>query len=475
MSFSLELRTLKTGGLPNLSKLVSALGLSDFAGNASLYGSDPVLQSPHRLGEATSYALLLEAIAAATIWQQRAHEFRINIESNIIDSIHALHSTHFLEHSGYPLSVGAETVPTNGLFTCSDGRHIMLESGPPYPKLERGYLDYFDCGNNRESIARQVAKYNSEELQETLSERGLPACIAYRQSEWLQHQQGHILKNTPLIEIEKLSSGYPQGFAGGATHPLSGIKVLDFTHVLAGPRSTRSLANYGADVLHISSPYHRDTVAQNLLVNLGKRSAYLLLHEPKDRATLGELMLKSDVFAFSYRTSVAEKFGITPLDIAKSGRSMIFLSINAYGHSGPWYERPGFDQNAQAATGICVSEGGFTEPRFSPVFYLNDFLTGYLAAAGVMAALLRRANEGGSYHVKLSLARTAMWVQDLGSVDRHAYKNAPPTDNYAAKLRQVRTDCGLITELAPAAKFSNMPVCDLDLLHPFGADPAAWW
>lgn len=472
---SVEKRSLKAGTLAELQSLIDLLNLNQhFGGDATVLGCDPLLRSPHRLAEATAYALLLEGIAAASIWKRRSGEdSSIGIE--LSDAIHALHSTHFLWQSGYPISVGAEYVPTNGIFECKDGRFIMIEAGPPYAKLERGYLNFFDCGNNRDSIARCIANFKAEDLQEKLSALGLPACIAYSPEEWRAHAQGKALLKAPVIEIEKIADGKPIGLTGKAPYPLAGIKVLDFTHVLAGPRSMRSLAQYGAEVLHISSPYHRDTISQNLLVNFGKRSAYLLLSEPDAASRMKELLKSADVLSFSYRPSVAERFGLEPATLAAGSDGIVCLSVNAYGHSGPWTSRPGFDQNAQVATGFAAKEAGSDgRPRFSPVFYLNDFLTAYLASAGVMTALLRRALEGGSYHVKVSLARSAMWVQDLGYINQDVYHSMPEKDIYPVKLRTVKTTCGEIKELVPAGQFSNMPRLDLNDVHPFGADPPEW-
>ena len=468
-------RKLSSRQLGPLAELMASIGLSSACGDALLRGADPCLRSPHHLAEATAYSLLLEAMAVSEIWQHRSGE-RSDCEIDVLDAIHALHSTHFLWQSGYPMSVGAEFVPTNGIYQCRDNRFIMIEAGPPYVKLERGYLNFFDCGNNRESLAREIAKYDAEDLQEKLSAQGLPACIAYSRDEWWSHAQGKILARTPVIEIEKLADSSPRGLTGNkkGQYPLSGIKVLDFTHVLAGPRSMRSLAQYGAEVLHISSPYHRDTVSQNLLVNMGKRNAYLLLTETDKLARMKELARQADVFACSYRPSVAERFGLEPANLVNLNDGIIYLSINAYGHSGPWQGRPGFDQNAQVASGFAATEGGAEKPCFSPVFYLNDLLTGYLASAGVMAALMRRAKEGGSYHVKLSLARTAMWVQDLGYVDEADYSAMPRNDQYPPNLRTVQTVSGEITELAAAVKFTNLPRIELDMAQPFGADPPCW-
>lgn len=474
---TLNKRSLSSAGLPELSNILRVLKLDGFSGDAVIEGADPLLKSPHHLAEATAYALLSEGIAAASIWQHRTGESS-SMAVHLHDAIHALHSTHFLWQSDYSMSVGAEFVPTNGIYRCKDGRYIMIESGPPYIKLERGYLNFFDCGNNRDSIAREIAKYDALDLQEKLSALGLPACVALSKEEWYQHPQGVALAAAPLIEIEKVADGEPIEFQpgpkGGGKYPLDGARVVDFTHVLAGPRSARSLAQYGAEVLHISSPYHRDTVAQNLLVNIGKRNAYLLLTESGALDRMHQLVSDADVFVCSYRPSVMERFNLQVADLCKKHKGLVYVSINAYGHSGPWSKRPGFDHNLQVGTGFAVTEGGAGQPRLSPVFYLNDFLTGYLASAGAMAAILMRAQNGGSYHVKVSLARTAMWVQDLGLIPETAYSGMPDKDEYPTNLHSFQTACGKVTELAPAVVFDKMPRKDLNLLQPFGADRAEW-
>src|SRR5262249_124391 len=156
----------------------ATLGLEGrWSGDAVLHGADPLVRSPHHLGEATAFALLLEGIAASCVWRHRGGG-DVSLALDIVDALHALHSTHFLKQRGYSISGGGEFVPTNGIFACRDGRSIMIEAGPPYAKLERGYLNFFDCGNNREAIARKIAAFDAEDLQEKLSALGLPACIA---------------------------------------------------------------------------------------------------------------------------------------------------------------------------------------------------------------------------------------------------------------------------------------------------------
>lgn len=471
---------LSEGKLQPLRDLISQIGLQNFvSGEVSLDGCDPVLRSPHRLGEAVSYALTLEAVAASALLKFRTGQEN-DIHLNILDAIHHLHSPHFIWQSGYKISLGAESVPTNGIFKCKDNKYILIISGPPYPKLERGYLNFFDCGNNKNSIQRKILEWDSEQLENELSKLGLPCCIANTREEWLRHPQGKMLALDPVIELEKIASGDKVPFNNDAINgntigPLSNIKVLDFTHVLAGPRSTQILAEFGAEVLHISSPYYPDVLAQNLLTNHGKRSAYLDLNKKEDLYKMNNLLVDTDIFANSYRLSVLEKFNLLPHSILNDRKKgIIYLSINTYGHKGPWQYRSGFDHNGQVVSGFAMKEGRSGIPQFSPVFYLTDLLSAYFAAAGMMAALLRRATEGGSYHVKVSLARTAMWVQELGFLENDIFQSAPLNDNYAVKLITENTAYGAFTHLTPPVHFTNMPTIKLIPVVPFGAHDAKW-
>jgi crotonobetainyl-CoA:carnitine CoA-transferase CaiB-like acyl-CoA transferase len=468
-------RSLERGELEPLADLIGQLGLTGhFSGDAVMYGSDPVIRSPHRLGEASCTALLLAGVAGAAIWEIRGGT-PADISMDIIHGLHHLHPTHYVAHSGYPSSVGAEYVAVNGIFQARDGRYVMLEAGPPYQKLLNGYLNFFDCGNSKQSFAREVAGWNAEDLEQALTDAGLPACRAFTREEWLAHSQGRALAGTPPIEIVKIADGDLVPFLDHADSPLAGVRVLDFTHVLAGPRSARTLAEYGAEVLHISSPWFADTLAQHLGVDAGKYDAYLDLRYEKDMAAMRQLAATADVFASTYRPAVNERFGLLPEQLAAaSERGIVYMSASAYGHSGPWKDRPGFDQNAQVASGFAVAEGQGGPPKFSPVFYLADLITGYFAAAGMMAALRRRAVEGGSYQVKLSLARSAMWVQELGLLDAAAQAEVPETDSYPAETVSIDTAYGAVTSLAPPLTFTNLTLPATDRLVPYGADPPSW-
>jgi quercetin dioxygenase-like cupin family protein len=206
--------SLLNGQLGALASLLHLLELSThFKNEATLLGCVPVIRSPHKLGEASATAQLLIGAAGAAIWTARTGE-KTDIEIDIIDALHFLHPTHFVSQAGHSINVGAEFVELNGVFRCKDGGYVMIEAGPPYPKLLKGYLDFFDCGNNKESISREIAKWNAKDLEDALAAAGLPCCRAFSREDWLGQPQGSMLSQAPVIQIEKIANGPRVPFAG---------------------------------------------------------------------------------------------------------------------------------------------------------------------------------------------------------------------------------------------------------------------
>ncbi|QBR04321.1 CoA transferase [Paraburkholderia pallida] len=469
-------RDLRDRQLPALASLIDSLGIDTGSlGQVSLDGDELLIRSPHRLVDAVGTAQLLIGAAAANIWHARTGK-TTDVTVDTIDALHSLHPSHYLWQGGEWFEVGAEHMPVNGYHPTSDGCQVVLWAGPPYQKLLNGYLNFFDCGNNRKSIDAATARYTAADLESALSELGLPACRAFSPEEWRAHPQGTALGATPVIEIEKISDSDPVPFQSSPSGVLDGIRVLDFAHVLAGPHSTQTLAEFGAEVLHITSPARADTLAQHLSVDMGKYCAYLNLAHAPQLQRMHDLAAQADVFVCSYRPGVTRRFGLTPEELAgRSKKGIVVASVNAYGHSGPWAGRAGFDPHGQAASGFSSTEGGGTvTPKFSPVFYLNDLLTGYFAAAGMLVALKRRATEGGSYHVKVSLTRSAMWVQDLGLLDDATISGLPSTDIYPCHTTTSVTAFGEVKTLTNPLRFSSLPLPHHERLVPYGADQPQW-
>jgi crotonobetainyl-CoA:carnitine CoA-transferase CaiB-like acyl-CoA transferase len=207
---------------------------------------------------------------------------------------------------------------------------------------------------------------------------------------------------------------------------------------------------------------------------IGKRQAQLDLNVPEQAETMRDLIVGADVFSQGYRLGTLARRGFAPGQLAGLRPGIVYVSENCYGHVGPWSGRPGWEQLGQAATGMTFREGAAAPdgvPRVAPVA-VNDFSTGFLAAYGTMVALARRATEGGSWHVQVSLSQSCMWYQRLG--DDNDMDAADPGDVESFMAEMDTDDYGRIRYLTPALHLSETPPrWDLPPARP-GAHEAAW-
>ena len=222
----------------------------------------------------------------------------------------------------------------------------------------------------------------------------------------------------PLISLARIGAA-PKTPVRARARPLDGLKVLDLTRVIAGPVCGRVLAAHGADVLAISAPHLPSMAELTVDVGRGKRCAHLDLRADEDGRHLAALIGDADIFVQGYRPGGLAARGFGPAAVAALKPGIIYVSLSAYGHTGPWAGRRGFDSIAQTAIGLNHSEaraaGLADQPQVLPAQAL-DHASGYLMALGALAAVLKRAQEGGSWHVQVALARTGHWLQDLPKV-----------------------------------------------------------
>lgn len=270
-----------------------------------------------------------------------------------------------------------------------------------------------------------------------LASGGAAAALRTRAS-WLD-AQGSWVRQEPLVALENLAPGAPVPRAGDA--PLAGVRVLELTHVIAGPVCGRVLAAHGADVLHVTPPGRPVLLDLVRDTDFGKRQCTV------DLAGVRELAASADVFVQSYRPGA---LGFSAEDLPGT----VVVSLSAYGHTGPWRGRRGFDSLVQMSTGIAAGD----PPAPLPAQAL-DHGTGWLAAYGAMTALSR----GGSWHVRLSLARTAEWLHDLGQGGPAPDVDPTPwlteTDSDFGRLRHIRVPGATVELPGPRRP---------------GSDPADW-
>jgi hypothetical protein len=355
--------------------------------------------------------------------------------------------------SGWQFDIGAVHTPVSAFYETRDGRSIIFNGA--YAHLREGILQFLDCPNEGAAIARRVACHDAQTLEDELSARGLCAVILRSPEEWRAHAQGQALAGVPPIELTRLAGGDPIPLEPAAWRPLQGLRVLDFSHVVAGPTISKLLAEHGADVIHCRNPYLDHILGFDIETAFGKKNTYLDLRNADDRDLALRLARECDVFVQGFRSGSLSRHGLGADDLRRVNPRLIYVELNAYGFQGPWVERRGWEQLAQAATGLAMLHSG---PKGRPALipaYFSDYGSGGLGALGVLAALLRREREGGSWLVRVALAKTAM----LGARFAANHERAVPIDE--AELEQYLVDqdsrIGLLTRVAPAVKLEKTP------------------
>jgi len=426
-------------------------------------GDDPILPTPFRVARAAAAGLGLGAAAANEIWRLRGgSQQEISLDLKAASS--SLVSFSLLRLNGAAIPRPGADKPTIGLYQGMEGRWIHLHGG--FPHLEKRTLDLLNAANTKDAIAASVAKWNVFALEESLAFMGQCGAVVRTEEEWRASPQGAALAAQPPIVLKRVGDAPPLRLAEGA-QPLDGIRVLDLTRVLAGPSAGRTLASYGAEVMSVRADWLPTIDLFDLDTGLGKRSTFLDLTKPGDAEMLRTLVRGAHVFVDSYRPGALAELGFTPAALAHASPGIIYLSISCYGAHGPWAPRRGWEQLAQSATGIAVDQGAFAAaragkrresvPQLIPAAAC-DYITGYLAAAGAAAALLRRIREGGSWLVEVSLCATAMWLQSLGKVDA---AQAPENWNAGAGLdgyfQSCETKRGRLDYLGPIVRMEKTP------------------
>jgi len=438
-------------------------------------GADPVLPTPFRIGETSAAALAAIGLAASDLWELRTGR-RQEVAVDLRQATASLRSGHYLKMEN--TDVSRERNPVMGMYPAKNGRWSYVHAN--FPNHRAAALSVLGCAEDREEVTKAVAKWDALELEEAIIAAKGAGGMVRSMAEWAKHPQGIAIASLPLLEIVKIGDAPVEKLPQGE-RPLSGVRVLDLTRVLAGPTCARSLAEHGADVLKITAPHLPNIGYQEFDTGHGKLSAHLDLRQPKDLAILRDLARETDVFSQGYRPGTLGMRGLSPEELAALRPGLVYVSLCAFSHIGPWASRRGFDTVVQNVSGITTRQGEVFPgaqpgPQFYPVSAI-DYLTGYLMAFGAMVALARRAREGGSWLVRISLAQTGRWLVDRGEVPEAALTDVPKefaAEELARWSTTSDTPVGRLAHLKPVVQMSQTPPFWARPSVPLGHNEPAW-
>ncbi len=432
----------------------AAGGEPEALGRVELTGAEPALPSSFRVGAAAQATIAAAGLAAAEIWRRRTGR----AQTVAVDMRHAaieFRSERYMRVDGNPPGPTWDKIA--GVYDTGDGRKVRLHTN--FPHHRDGMLALLGCAYERAAVQSALLKWKGEKFETAAAEAGLVATLYRSPTEWAAHPQGQAVASLPLFEITRIGDAPPRRLPPAGERPLSGIRVCDLTRVIAGPVCGRTLAAHGADVMRITAPHLPGLPQLDIDTGRGKLSAALDLRSPDDAERLMSLVREAHVFVQGYRPGGLARLGFSPEVLAEMRPGIVAVTLSAYGHAGPWASRRGFDSLVQNATGINHAEAeaaGTDRPKELPAQAL-DHASGYLMAFGAMMALVRKEREGGSWHVRVSLAQTGHWLTGLGRLpggfDCHDPKHADVGD----LLEEADTPFGRLTFVRHAARLSETP------------------
>jgi crotonobetainyl-CoA:carnitine CoA-transferase CaiB-like acyl-CoA transferase len=414
---------------------------AEFLEHIHISGSDPVLPSPFRIGEAAAATIGATALAAAELWRLRAGRVQ-QVHVDTRTAAMTFRSERHVRIDGEPPPPIWDDIA--GFHVTGDGRWVQLHTN--FPHHRQRALDVLQCPGERPAVSAAVATWNGEELEEALIAAGTCAAFVRTPEEWQAHPQQAAVAGLPTFEILPVGESPPEPLPS-ADRPLSGVRVLDLTRIVAGPVAARALAAHGADVLQVSAPHLPNIERLVIDTGFGKRATCLDLRERRDRDALKALIREADVFVQAYRPGALDNLGLSPQALAAIRPGIVYVTLSAWGHEGPWRLRRGYDSLVQSATGIAWECGHESRPGRLPA-QAQDHASGYLAAFGALSALARRHRKGGSYLVRLSLAQTGHWLRGLGRIPETGL-GEPSNADIADLLERTQTAFGLVEHVPP--------------------------
>jgi crotonobetainyl-CoA:carnitine CoA-transferase CaiB-like acyl-CoA transferase len=400
-----------------------------------LTGEEPQIPSSFRVAVAGQTTIAAAGLAAAEIWRLRSGETQ-DVSVGLRHAVAECRSERYLRLDDKPPPPAWDAIA--GVYKTGDNRFVRCHTN--FPHHRDAVCTVLACEPEREKVQAALMQWKGEDFETAAYAAGGVVALMRSYDEW---------------------SALP----------------LDLSRDIAGPVAGRTLAAHGADVLLVSGPDLPAIPWLTIDTGRGKLTTFLELKSEAGRAQMRALLKDADIFSQGYRPRALAALGFSPEDAAHINPGIVYVTLSAYGHAGPWAERRGFDSLVQTTTGFNHAEGqaaGIDGPKELPAQML-DHATGYLMAFGAMMAKARQAREGGSWHVRVSLAQTGRWLWNFGRLDGGL--NTPDLTGeavHAAFIESMSSGFGTLKAVRHSALLSTTPAHWSRPAMPLGSHPAQW-
>jgi crotonobetainyl-CoA:carnitine CoA-transferase CaiB-like acyl-CoA transferase len=436
----------------------------------TLTGEEPQLPSSFRVAAAAQTSIAAAALAAAEIWKLRSGQD----QKIAVDMRHAVvecRSERYLRRDGNPPPPAWDAIA--GVYKTRGQRFVRLHTN--FPHHRDAVCRVLNCNAERDEVQAALMQRDAEVFETAAYRAGGVVAMMRSYDEWSETPQGKALAALPVMTIEKIGEAAPKPWPVGE-RPLAGLRVLDLSRVIAGPVAGRTLAAHGADVLLISGADLPAIPWLTIDTGRGKLTTFIDLKRDEGRDQLKKLLAEADIFSQGYRPQALADLGFSAEEAARINPRIIFVSLSAYGHVGPWASRRGFDSLVQTSTGFNHAEGvaaGIGGPKELPAQIL-DHATGYLMAFGAMMAKARQSREGGSWHVRVSLAQTGRWIWNFGRVVDGLKTEDLKGEAIRPFVEQMESGFGSLQAIRHTAQLSQTPALWSRPAMPLGSHLPQW-
>jgi crotonobetainyl-CoA:carnitine CoA-transferase CaiB-like acyl-CoA transferase len=436
----------------------------------TLTGEEPQLPSSFRVAAAAQASIAAAGLAAAQVWKLRSGQS----QDVTVDMRHAVvecRSERYLRVDGKPPPPAWDAIA--GIYKTGDQRFVRLHTN--FAHHRAAVCKVLNCKAERDDVQAALLQWEGEAFESAAYAAGGVVALMRSHDEWSELPHAKALAALPLLSIEKIGEAAPRPWPAG-DRPLAGVRVLDLSRVIAGPVAGRTLAVHGADVLLISGPELPAIPWLTIDTGRGKLTSFVDLRSEQGGDRLRELLASADIFSQGYRPHALAALGFSPQAAAAISPGIISVSLSAYGHVGPWSERRGFDSLVQTATGFNHAEGqaaGVAGPKELPAQML-DHATGYLMAFGAMMAKARQSRQGGSWHVRVSLAQTGRWLWNLGRVADGFRTEDIRSEAAGPFMQEMPSGFGPLRAVGHSAALSKTKASWARPAMPLGSHPPQW-